>query len=68
MQRTVRLFVVEGDGAKGTPKPGQPFSVEADSVDGLREAVRAAILERGFVPRSISYGDKGMVAYAEPRL
>lgn len=67
MQRKVRLFVVEGNGANGTPKPAQPLSVEANSVDGLREAVRSAILERGLVPRSISYGDKGMVAYAEPR-
>ncbi|MCA9633104.1 MAG: hypothetical protein KC766_35875 [Myxococcales bacterium] len=66
MQRAVRLFIITKDRAPaGPPKPAETFSVNAPTTDGLRDAVRAAVSERGRVIRSVSFGPKGLVAYAE---
>lgn len=66
MQRAVRLFIITKDRAPaGPPKPAETFSVNAPTTDGLRDAVRTAIVERGLVLRSVSFGPKDLVAYAE---
>lgn len=66
MQRAVRLFIITKDRAPaGPPKPAETFSVNAPTTDGLRDAVRTAVVERGLVLRSISFGPKDLVAYAE---
>jgi hypothetical protein len=66
MQRAVRLFIITKDRAPaGPPKPAETFSVSASTTDGLRDAVRTAIVERGLVLRSVSFGPKDLVAYAE---
>lgn len=66
MQRPVRLFIIAKDRTPaGPPRPAETFSVDAPTTDGLRDAVRAAIAERGLVLRSVSFGHKNLVAYAE---
>lgn len=66
MQRAVRLFVIAKEQAPiGPPKPAETFSVEAPTIDGLRDAVRTAVESRGLKLRSVSFGPKGLVAYAE---
>lgn len=66
MQRAVRLFIIAKDRAPaGPPKPAEVFSVEAPTTDGLRDAVRAAVMNRNLVLRSVSFGPKDLVAYAE---
>jgi hypothetical protein len=66
MQRPVRLFIIAKDRAPaGPPRPAETFSVDAPTTDGLRDAVRAEIAERGLVVRSVSFGPKNLVAYAE---
>jgi hypothetical protein len=66
MQRAVRLFVITQERSPaGPPKAAETFSVEAHTTDGLRDAVRAAVAERGLRLRSVSFGPKNLVAYAE---
>ena len=66
MQRAVRLFVITKDRSPaGPPRAGETFSVEAESTDGLRDAVRAEVADRGLRIRSVSFGPKNLVAYAE---
>jgi lysozyme family protein len=66
MQREVRLFVIPKDRVPaGPPQACEPFSVEAPTMDGLFNAAKAEIADRGFRLRSVSYGPKGLVAYAE---
>ena len=66
MQRAVRLFVITKDRCPaGPPQPGQTFSVEAATTDELRDAVKAEVADRGLRLRSVSFGPKNLVAYAE---
>ena len=66
MQRAVRLFVITQERSPaGPPKAAETFSVEARTTDGLRDAVRAEVIERGLRLRSVSFGPKNLVAYAE---
>ena len=66
MQRAVRLFVIAKDrSSAGPPKAGETFSVEAATTDGLRDAVKAEVADRGLRLRSVSFGPKNLVAYAE---
>lgn len=66
MQRAVRLFVIAKDRSPaGPPQAGGTFSVEAATTDGLRDAVKAEVKDRGLRLRSVSFGPKNLVAYAE---
>jgi hypothetical protein len=66
MQRAVRLFVITKDRSPaGPPQAGETFSVEATTAYGLRAAVKAEVAERGLRLRSVSFGPKNLVAYAE---
>ena len=66
IQRSVTLFVIPtGHGPAGVPEPAASFSVEAARVDELRAAVREVVEGRGLRLRSVSFGPKGLVAYAE---
>lgn len=66
MQRAVRLFVIDKDRIPaGPPRAGETFSVEATTTDGLRDAVKIEVAERGLRLRSVSFGPKNLVAYAE---
>ena len=66
MQRAVRLFVITKDRSPaGPPQAGETFSVEATTTDGLRDAVKTEVSGRGLRLRSVSFGPKNLVAYAE---
>jgi len=66
MERTVKLFVIPADRIPGgPPEPARELTVEAPTLDGLREAARARIEDEGLRVRSISFGSTGLVAYAE---
>ena len=66
MQRAVRLFVITKDRSPaGPPRAGETFSVEAATTDGLRDAVKAEVADRGLRIRSVSFGPKNLVADAE---
>lgn len=59
----VVLFILRGPGLM--PEPGPSLEVSAPTSDGLRDAAREAIKERGLALRAISFGPTGLVAYAE---
>ena len=66
MERTVKLFVIPADRIPGgPPEPARELTVEAPTLDGLRDALRARIEDEGLRVRSISFGPTGLVAYAE---
>lgn len=66
MKKTVKLFVIPKSRIpKGPPDPPNEFSVEATSVDNLVTVAREHIKEQGYKPRSISFGQDCLVAYAE---
>lgn len=66
MKRRVKLFTVPGACGPGGPvRPAGEFAVEAETMDGLREAVRDRLIGDGYRVRSISFGPEGLVAYAE---
>jgi hypothetical protein len=66
MQRAVRLFVITKDrNPAGPPQAGETFSVAAATTDGLRDAVMVEVADRGLRLRSVSFGPKNLVAYAE---
>ena len=66
MKRTVKVFVIPPDRVPGgPPKPAREIVVEAASVDGLRAATRAQLVDEGHRIRSLSFGTKGLVAYVE---
>ena len=66
MQRAVRLFVIPRDHIpSGSPNPPQTFSVQAPSLDVCGDEVRREIEARSLRLRSISFGPKDIVAYAE---
>ena len=68
MQRPVQLFVIPKDRAPaGPPNPPENLSIEGRALDELRDAVRREIEARGLRARSVSFGPKGIVAYAEER-
>jgi len=68
MERTLHVFVIPADRIPaGPPKPGRALTVEASSLDGLREAAREKLAAEGYRVRSLSFGPKGLVAYVEER-
>ena len=68
MERRLRLFVIPQDKLPGgPPNPAQEFTIEASSLDGLREAARKLIEDKNLKVRSISNVPAGIVAYAEER-
>lgn len=66
MQYPVRLFVLPPTRDSGTP-PGPPetFTVEASTLEGIREAVLGEIEGRALKLRALSLGPKYVVLYAE---
>ena len=68
MERTLHVFVIPADRTPaGPPKPARALTVEASSLDGLRDAAREKLATEGFRVRSLSFGPKGLVAYVEER-
>ena len=66
MQASVTLFVLDAsDAGRAAPEPSSPFDVEAASEDLLRARVVDMLLERGLRVRAISFGPRGITAYAE---
>ncbi|MCP3163193.1 hypothetical protein [Myxococcus qinghaiensis] len=65
MQSVVRVFVLAS--SSGAPHPGQEFTVEASSHDGLLEAVHAELAARGHRVRAVSHTPTGLLAYVEDR-
>jgi hypothetical protein len=67
MERTVQVNVLRRGAPPGEPPhPGAPMAVQADTVDGLREAARAQLEARGFRVRAVSFAPNGnLVAYAD---
>lgn len=66
MTRTVKVFIIPADrGPIGPPEPAREITVDADTMDGLREAARARLVADGYRVRSVSFGPGGLVAYAE---
>jgi len=66
MERTLHVFVIpNGQSPAGPPKPARALTVEAASLDGLREAARTKLAAEGYRVRSLSFGPKGLVAYVE---
>jgi hypothetical protein len=68
MERMLHVFVIPADRSPGGP-PGPPreLSVEAPSLDGLRDAARMKLVAEGYRVRSLSFSPKGLVAYVEER-
>lgn len=62
MKVSVSLFVV---GPNGVPEPASSFEVEASSDDPLRTAAADELRARGFRVRAVSFGPRGLTAYAE---
>ena len=66
MTRTVKLFIIPaGRSPAGPPEPPRELTVDADTLDGFREATRAQLVADGYRVRSVSFGPDGLVAYAE---
>ncbi len=67
MEQAVDVRVIRRGAALGEPpRPGAPMTVQADTVDGLRDAARAQLEARCFCVRAISFAPQGLlVAYAE---
>ena len=67
MEQAVDVHVIRKGAAPGEPpRPGAPMTVQADTIDGLREAARQQLEARGFRVRAISFAPKGrLIAYAE---
>jgi hypothetical protein len=66
MQRAVRLFVIPKDRTpSGPPNPAQVFLVQAASMDACRDEVHREVEARSLRLRSVSFGPKDIVAYAE---
>jgi hypothetical protein len=63
MKSLVALFIVTHGG--GAPEPERSFEVEASSDDLLRARVADTLIERGLRVRAISFGPRGITAYAE---
>ena len=59
----VTVFLLRGAGQ--APEPGPKLEVAAASDDGLRDAAREALRQRGLTVRALSFGPTGLVAYAE---
>ncbi len=66
MESSVTLFLLDAsDAARAAPEPSSPFDVEAASEDLLRARVADVLRERGLRVRAISFGPRGLTAYAE---
>ncbi len=62
---TLTFFLVAG--GTQAPEPALTLDISAATMDGLREAATAALEARGMKVRAISFGPKGLVAYAEAK-
>lgn len=68
MERTVKVFVIPKERVPGgPPRPARELTVQAATVDGLREAALTKLAAEGLRVRSLSFGPKGLVAYVEER-
>ena len=66
MERTVKVFVIPHDRVPGgPPESAREITIEARTIDALREAARARLTEDGYRVRSLSFGSKGLIAYVE---
>jgi hypothetical protein len=66
MERTLHVFVIPADRIPaGPPNPARALTVEASSLDGLRDVAREKLATEGYRVRSLSFGPKGLVAYVE---
>jgi uncharacterized LabA/DUF88 family protein len=63
VKASVALFVLEHGAA--APEPAAPFEVEGERDDDLRAAAIEAIRARGLRVRAVSFGPRGLTAYAE---
>jgi len=68
MRRTLKLFVLPAGKPPGTPpEPGPQLDLEAATEDGLLDAARTAVADRGERLRAVSFTTTGLVAYVEAR-
>lgn len=68
MERTVKVFVIPKERVPGgPPRPARELTVQAATVDALREAARTKLAAEGLRVRSLSFGPTGLVAYVEER-
>ena len=66
MERTIKVFVIPNSRVPGgPPEPARELTVKAGTIDGLRDAAHAMLIEEGYRVRSVSFGPKGLVAYVE---
>ena len=66
MERTVNVFVIPSFRIPGgPPEPARELTVDAGSIDGLRDAAHSKLIDEGYRVRSVSFGPKGLVAYVE---
>jgi len=63
VKATVALFVLEHGVA--APEPATPFEVEGERDDDLRAAAAEVLRARGLRVRAVSFGPRGLTAYAE---
>ncbi|MBN2527646.1 MAG: hypothetical protein JXR76_14740 [Deltaproteobacteria bacterium] len=66
MERRMKLFVIPKERVpSGPPNPAREIALQADSLDGFREAARQHVESEKLKLRSVSNGPNGIVAYAE---
>lgn len=66
MKRSMQVFVIPKEpGPAAMPRPDVPREVEAETIDGLRAAGRAALESDGHRVRAVSFTRDGLVAYVE---
>ena len=66
MERRMKLFVIPRERVPGgPPNPAREIALQAECLDGFREAARQHIDSEKLKLRSISNGQNGIVAYAE---
>ena len=66
MKRTLKVFVIPKERKPGgPPDAAREMLIEAQSLDGLREAARAKLTDEGYQVRALSFGSTGLVAYVE---
>ena len=66
MQRTIKVFVIpHGRTPGGPPEPAREMTIEAPSLDALRDVARVHLAGEGYRIRCISFAPGGLVAYVE---
>jgi hypothetical protein len=66
MEHTLQVFAIpRGDSPGGPPKPPRSMTIDAPSVDQLRDAARDKLAAEGLRLRALSFGPKGLIAYVE---